>query len=78
MNNIIAQREAARDNQSLMIMTMEKKLNGGSFAWFKYFNRRDQNLSKISVAQYWDLLTYIDDDYLSDYEVVRMKELYSW
>ena len=61
-----------------MIYTMEKKLNGGSFGWFKYFNRRDRNLSKISVAQYWDMLTYIDDDYLSDYEVVRMKELYSW
>ena len=61
-----------------MIMTMEKKLNAGSFGLFKFFNRRDQSLSRISVAQYWDLLTYIDDDYLSDYEVVRMKELYSW
>ena len=50
MNNFIAQRDASRENQSLMIYTMEKKLNGGSFAWFKYFNRRDQNLSRISVA----------------------------
>jgi hypothetical protein len=24
------------------------------------------------------LLTYIDDDYLTDYEVLKMKELYAW
>ena len=33
-------------------------------------------MSKLSTSQYWDLLTYIDDDYLTDYEIVKMKELY--
>mgnify|MGYP006090373117 FL=1 len=59
-----------------MMMAMETKLNNGSFAWFKFNNRRDRSTSKISVAQYWDWLTYLDDDYLTDYEVLRMKELY--
>ena len=62
----------------MMIMAMEKKLNANSIGWFKYLNRREKSLSAISVAQYWDLLTYIDDDYLTDYEVLKMKELYHW
>ena len=61
-----------------MIMTMEKKLNPTGFGLFRFMNRRDLNTSTISIAQYWDMLTYIDDDYLSDYEVLRMKELYAW
>lgn len=61
-----------------MIMTMEKKLNSNSPHLFRYLNRHDKSLSKISIAQYWDFLTYIDDDYLTDYEVVKMKELYCW
>jgi len=61
-----------------MIMNMEKKMNGGSYAVFKFMNRRDPSISKISIAQYWDWLTYIDDDYLTEYEVLRMKELYYW
>ena len=61
-----------------MIMTMEQKFNGGSAGLFRFMNRRDPNISKISVAQYWDWLTYLDDDYLSDYEIIRMKELYYW
>ena len=61
-----------------MIMTMEKKLNGMSPFMFKFLNRRDKSMSKISVAQYWDWLTYLDDDYLTDYEILRMKELYYW
>ena len=59
-------------------MTMEKKLNNQSPQWFKYLNRQDKSYSKISIAQYWDWLTYLDDDYLTDYEIVRMKELYYW
>ena len=61
-----------------MIMTMERKLNGGSHALWKFINRKDKTTAKISTAQYWDWLTYIDDDYLTDYEVLRMKELYYW
>ena len=61
-----------------MIMTMEKKLNAKSWIWYKFANRRDKNISKISTAQYWDWLTYIDDDYLTDYEVLKMKSLYHW
>tara|TARA_B110000285_G_scaffold208957_1_gene249564 strand:- start:390 stop:575 length:186 start_codon:yes stop_codon:yes gene_type:complete len=61
-----------------MLWGMEKKLNGNSFAWFRMNYRRDKAVSKISVAQYWDWITYLDDDYLTDYEVLRMKELYHW
>jgi len=61
-----------------MIMTMEKKLNPLGFGLFRLLNRKDPSTTRISIAQYWDLLTYIDDDYLSDYEVLRMKELYQW
>ena len=61
-----------------MIMQMEQKLNPSGWGLFKYFNRRDKAQAKISTAQYWDWLTYIDDDYLTDYEVLKMKELYYW
>ena len=76
MSNVLAELQERREKQSLMIMTMEKKLNPNSWALFKYFNRSDKNIAKISTAQYWDWLTYIDDDYLTDYEVLKMKELY--
>ena len=67
-----------RERQSLLIMSMEKKLNPNSHALYKYFNRADKKVCRISTAQYWDWLTYLDDDYLTDYEVLRMKELYHW
>ena len=57
---------------------MEKKLNPTSWIWQKYLTRKDNNITKISTAQYWDWITYIDDDYLTDYEVLKMKELYRW
>ena len=57
---------------------MERKFNPGGFGLFRLLNQRDPATTKISTAQYWDMLTYIDDDYLSDYEVIRMKELYQW
>ena len=75
---LMEQRQAARERQSLLVMSMEKKLNPSSHALYKYFNRADRTTAKLSVAQYWDWLTYIDDDYLTDYEVLRMKELYHW
>ena len=78
MNNIQASKNKAHENQAQMIMAIERKLINGSFAWFKLNNRRDRSISKISVTQYWDWLTYLDDDYLTDYEVLRMKELYHW
>ena len=78
MNNIQASKNKAHENQAQMIMVIERKLINGSFAWFKLNNRRDRSISKISVTQYWDWLTYLDDDYLTDYEVLRMKELYHW
>jgi hypothetical protein len=61
-----------------MIMAMESKLNNGSFAWFKFNNRRDRSKSKNSVAQYSDWRTCLDDDCLMDCKVLRMKELYRW
>ena len=75
---IMDQRQETRERQSLLVMSMEKKLNPGSYALFKYFNRTDRTIARVSTAQYWDWLTYIDDDYLTDYEVLRMKELYHW
>ena len=78
MASILQQRNEARENQAHMIMEMERKLNPSSAGWFKFMNRRDQSISRISVAQYWDMLYYIDDDYLTDYEVLKMKELYAW
>ena len=78
MSSILQHREEARESQSLMIMQMEKKLNPSSWIWYKMANKQDQNVAKISISQYWDWLTYIDDDYLTDYEVLRMKELYYW
>tara|TARA_B110000305_G_C19133798_1_gene490182 strand:- start:442 stop:693 length:252 start_codon:yes stop_codon:yes gene_type:complete len=77
-SSILASRNEAKENQALMIMTMERKLNGKGYGLFKYLNRSDSKTSRISVAQYWDWLTYIDDDYLTDYEVLKMKELYYW
>ncbi len=59
-----------------MIMTMEKKLNFDGFAWFRYSNKKDRTVAKISTNQYWDMLVYIDDDYLTDYEILKFKELY--
>ena len=56
-----------------MIMNLEKKL-GSSRA----LKKKNAVVSKISVAQYWDFITYIDDDYLTDFEVLKMKELYYW
>tara|TARA_B110000305_G_C18963968_1_gene414026 strand:+ start:78 stop:317 length:240 start_codon:yes stop_codon:yes gene_type:complete len=79
MSSILAQQNEARENQAHMIVTMEKKLNPKSSALYRWMNGgKDRSISKISVAQYWDWLTYIDDDYLTDYEILRMKELYYW
>ena len=61
MSSILAQKNEARENQAQMILEMERKLNGGSFAWFKFQNRNswlrwrvgstgDRTISKISVA----------------------------
>ena len=61
-----------------MIMAEERNLNNGSFALFKFNNRGDGTISKISEAQNWDWLSYLDDDYLTEYEVRRMKALHRW
>ena len=55
-----------------MIMNMERKLNS---SWFTRRTQKDK-YSKISTTQFWDWLVYIDDDYLSEFEVLKMKELY--
>ena len=55
-----------------IILEMEKKLES------KRFNQRgkkDQKC-KISVNYYWDLLKYVDDDYLTEWEVLKFKDLY--
>lgn len=58
-----------------MIMEMERKLNPTAF--FRRFNKTDK-FCVLSTAQYWDWLTYIDDDYLTEWEIIKMKELYYW
>ena len=45
------------DSRSLMIMEMERKLNP---RWFARYARRNDDYATVSIAQYWDWLTYID------------------
>ena len=51
---------------------IEKKLNP------KRFQRRDKkdNLCRISNSHFWDLLSHIDDDYMTDFEVWNFRRLY--
>ena len=50
MSTIFDKRNEAKENQSLMIMTMEKKLNPTGFGLFRFLNRKDPSTSTISVA----------------------------
>ena len=59
--------------RSLMIVEMERILNP---AWFKRRTQEKDDYCTLSTSQYWDWLTYIDDDYLTEWEVIKMKELY--
>ena len=54
---------------------MERKLNS---TFFKKKMERKMNSCRLTPAQYWDWLTYIDDDYLTQWEVIKMQELYYW
>ena len=56
-----------------IILDLERKLNP------KRFFRRGKrdNLCKISLNYYWDLLKYVDDDYLSEWEILKFKDLYA-
>jgi len=45
------------DDRTNMIFEMEKKLNP---SWFARHNRSSDDFATLSVAQYWDWLTYID------------------
>ena len=55
-----------------IILEMEKKLDS------KRYNQRvkEDKRCKISVNYYWDLLKYVDDDYLTEWEILKMKDLY--
>jgi len=53
---------------------MEKKLNPIPF-WRRF--KRD-NFCTLSSNSYWDWLQYVDDDYLTEWEILKMKELYFW
>lgn len=46
-----------KDSRSIMIIEMEKKLNP---KWFSRYARRADDFASLSIAQYWDWLTYID------------------
>ena len=56
-----------------IILELERKLNPDRF---NRRGKRDQ-MCRISINYYWDLLKYVDDDYLTEWEVLRFKELYS-
>ena len=55
-----------------IVLDLERKLN---YQKFKRRGKRDL-FSKISLNYYWDLLKYIDDDYLTEWEVLKFKDLY--
>lgn len=50
MSSLLDQRQETRERQSLLMMSMEKKLNPTSHALYKYLNRTDKRLCKISTA----------------------------
>jgi len=54
---------------------MERTLNPKGI-WQRL--RGDHRYARISTAYYWDWMLYIDDDYLTEWEILRMKELYLW
>lgn len=59
-------------SENSIVYNLERKLSP------RRFRRRGANdkLCKISSAYYWDLLTYVDDDYLTDWEIYKFKHLY--
>jgi hypothetical protein len=63
------------ENNTSIVWDLEKKLNFRRF-WDRT-NKKEKHCS-LTVAQYWDWMTYIDDDYLTQWEVLRMQELYYW
>ncbi|CDW73363.1 dhhc zinc finger domain containing protein [Stylonychia lemnae] len=71
----LAGAENSSDTQSAVILQMEKKLNPSVY-WRRFW--KHDKYCMISSNQYWDWLTYIDDDYLTEWEVLKMKELYFW
>ena len=58
-----------------MIMKMEEKFN------YKIFKRRfrtQEKFCRLAHTQYWNWLIYLDDDYLSEWEVLKMKQLFQY
>ncbi len=49
--------QGASDNQTLMILEMERKLNPVIF-WRRLMGK--DKYCRITTSQYWDWLTYID------------------
>ena len=41
LNQVISVNSETKENQAAMITTMERKLNSGSYALFKYANKKD-------------------------------------
>ena len=41
INQVIGDNSDLKENQAAVIMTMEKKLNSGSYALFKYQNKKE-------------------------------------
>ena len=57
-----------------IITELERKLNPNRF---KRRTKQDE-YCKISVNYYWDLLKYVDDDYLTEWETLKFKDLYAY
>ena len=55
-------------------LDLERKLNPDRY------NRRGKRdtMCKLSLNYYWDLLKYIDDDCLSEWEILKFKDLYAY
>lgn len=58
--------------ESSIVHDLERKLNPKS--WRLRHRERDA-YCRLSVAYYWDWIPFVDDDYLTEWEVLRMKEL---
>lgn len=55
-----------------IVLELERKLSKKRFL---HRNSKDK-YCRVSINYYWDLLKYIDDDYLTEWEILKFKDLY--
>ena len=64
----------AQGGSGSIVLEMEKKLN---YERYRMRGKRDK-YCKLSLNYYWDLLKYVDDDYLTEWEILKFKDLYGY